>query len=151
MIDMALVLNGYHLDETRMFAIDEMPQKAKDASETAIEIHNAVLDKAKPGVAVDELFEHSIRIAESKGYAKPYLGTTGHKVTFIGHGIGLEIVEPAFIAKNRKEQLEPGMTFALEPKMTFENEFTAGVESVFVVTETGSRLITQIPVKVFIC
>jgi Xaa-Pro aminopeptidase len=151
MVDMALELNGYHLDETRMFAIDEMPQKTRDASEAAIEIHNAVLDKAKPGVAVDELFEHSIRIAESKGYAEPYLGTTDHKVTFIGHGIGLEIVEPAFIAKNKKEMLEPGMTFALEPKMTFENEFTAGVESVFVVTETGSRLITQIPVKVFVC
>jgi Xaa-Pro aminopeptidase len=151
MVDMALVLNGYHLDETRMFAVDEMPQKAKHASEAAIEIHNAVLDKAKPGVAVDDLYEHSIRIAESKGFAKPYLGATGHKVTFIGHGIGLEIVEPAFIAKNRKELLEPGMTIALEPKMTFENEFTAGVESVFVVTETGSRLITQIPVEVFVC
>jgi len=151
MVDMALELNGYHLDETRMFAIDEMPQKARDASEAVIEIHNAVLDKAKPGVAADELFEYSVRIAESKGFAKPYLGTAGHKVTFIGHGIGLEIVEPAFIAKNKKELLEPGMTIALEPKMTLESEFTAGVESVFVVTETGSRLITQIPVEIFTC
>jgi len=40
-----------------------------------------------------------------------------HKVSFIGHGIGLEIVEPPFIAKNRKEPLEPGMTLGLEPKM----------------------------------
>ena len=43
------------------------------------------------------------------------------------------------------------MTFALEPKMVFENEFAAGVESVFAVTETGSRLITKIPVEVFVC
>ncbi len=151
MVDMALVLNGYHLDETRMFAIDKMPQKAKDAAQAVIEIHNAMLDKAKPGIALGELFEYSVRIAESKGLATPYLGAPGHKVTFIGHGIGLEIVEPAFIAKNRKEPLEAGMTFALEPKMVFENEFAAGVESVFAVTETGSRLITKIPVEVFVC
>ena len=44
-----------------------------------------------------------------------------------------------------------GMTFALEPKFVCENEFTAGVESVFAVTENGSRLISKVPVEVFIC
>ena len=151
MVDMGLVLNGYHLDETRMFAIGSMPHKAMKASQTAIEIHNAVLDRAKPGVMLAELFEYAANLAESKGIAKPYLGAAGHKVSFIGHGIGLEIVEPPFIAKKRKQPLEPGMTLALEPKMVYENEFAAGVESVFVVTETGSRLITRIPVEVFIC
>ncbi|MDP2644331.1 MAG: M24 family metallopeptidase, partial [Desulfobacterales bacterium] len=39
---------------------------------------------------------------------------------FVGHGIGLELIEPPFIAKNRNDPLAPGMTFALEPKMVFE-------------------------------
>jgi len=43
------------------------------------------------------------------------------------------------------------MTFAIEPKMVFKNRFSAGVESVFTVTETGYRLISQIPLKVFVC
>jgi Xaa-Pro aminopeptidase len=43
------------------------------------------------------------------------------------------------------------MTFALEPKMVFENQFSAGVESVFLVTENGSRLISKVPVEVFVC
>jgi len=46
--------------------------------------------------------------------------------------------------------LQPGMTFALEPKMVFKNRFSAGVESVFTVTETGHRLISQVPVEVFV-
>jgi len=33
------------------------------------------------------------------------------------------------------------MFFALEPKMVFANEYSAGIESVFTVTETGARLI----------
>jgi Xaa-Pro aminopeptidase len=72
-------------------------------------------------------------------------------VGFVGHGIGLELVEQPIIAPNREVPLEPGMTFALEPKMLFENEFSAGIESVFVVTEKGNRLISQTPSKVFIC
>jgi Xaa-Pro dipeptidase len=42
------------------------------------------------------------------------------------------------------------MTFALEPKLVVENEFMVGVESVFEVTETGTRLISTVPVDIFI-
>ena len=151
MVDLGSVLNGYHMDETRMFAIETMPQTAMDASLVAIEIHDSVLEKAKPGITVGELFEHSVQLATSRGYDEAYLGTPGHKVSFIGHGIGLELIEPYILARNRKQPLEPGMTFALEPKLVYENEFSAGVESVFLVTEAGSRLISKVPVEVFIC
>jgi len=151
MVDLGSVLNGYHTDETRMFTIGPMPQAALDASLAAIEIHDSVLDMAKPGITVGELFEHSDRLAASLGYAETYLGTPGHKVSFVGHGIGLELVEPYILAKNRDHQLKAGMTFALEPKMIYENEFSAGVESVFLVTESGSRLISKVPVEIFIC
>ena len=102
-------------------------------------------------MTVDELFQISVATAESLGYAKPYLGPPGYKVTFIGHGVGLELIEPPFIAKNKDDRLQPGMTFALEPKMVFHNEFSAGVESVFLVTDRGARLLSRVPAKVFIC
>jgi Xaa-Pro aminopeptidase len=151
MVDMGLALNGYHLDETRMLAIGSMPDMALQASQAAIEIHNRLIDRAKPGIAVRELFEYSVDLAQSLGYAETYLGPPGYKVSFIGHGIGLEIVEPPFIAKNREDILEPGMTFALEPKMLFKNDFAAGIESVFAITQKGARLISKVPVAIFIC
>ncbi len=151
MVDLGSVLNGYHMDETRMFAIDSMPERAMDASRAAIEIHDSVIERAKPGVTVGELFEHAFELAISLGQEAPYLGLPGHKVSFIGHGVGLELIEPYILARGRNQQLEAGMTFALEPKMVYENEFAAGVESVFLVTDTGSRLISKVPVEVFIC
>ena len=90
-------------------------------------------------------------MARARGYEAEYLGAPGHKVTFIGHGIGLELIEPYIMARNRNQPLEPGMTFALEPKLVYKNEFSAGVESVFLVTETGSRLISKVPIEVFVC
>jgi Xaa-Pro aminopeptidase len=151
MIDLGSVLNGYHMDETRMFAIESMPGRAMDACRAAIEIHDAVLEKVKPGISIDELFLHSVETANSLGYAEPYLGPSGHEVNFVGHGIGLELIEHPIIARGKDVLLKPGMTFALEPKMVFENEFSAGIESVFLVTDTGARLISKVPQEIFIC
>lgn len=150
-IDFNCVLNGYHFDETRMFSMGPMPQKAFDACKAAIEIQKEVLDIVRPGISLDDLFHISIAKATSLGYAEAYLGPPGYKVAFVGHGVGLELVEQPIIASNREAPLQPGMTIALEPKMLFENEFSAGIENVFLVTETGHRLISRTPSKVFIC
>jgi Xaa-Pro aminopeptidase len=151
MIDFTSVLNGYHLDETRMFAIDAMPDRAMSACQATIHIHNAVLENVKPGITVGELFEISVSEAKSLKYAEQYLGPPGYKVTFIGHGMGLELIEPPIVARGREDPLAPGMTFALEPKMVFKDEFAAGIESVLMVTESGCRLISKVPVEIFIC
>jgi Xaa-Pro dipeptidase len=151
MIDFTSVLNGYHLDETRMFAIETMPEKALRASQATIHIHDAVLERVKPGITVGELFEISASEAKSLGYEEQYLGPPGYKVTFIGHGLGLELIEPPIIAKGWEDPLVPGMTFALEPKMVFKEEFAAGIESVVLVTDSGCRLISKVPVEIFIC
>jgi Xaa-Pro dipeptidase len=151
MVDLGSVLNGYHMDETRMFAIDSMPARAMKTCRAAIEIHDSIIEKARPGIALSDIFDHSVQMAEKFGYAVSYLGAPGYKVSFVGHGIGLEIIEPHIISRNRKDLLEPGMTFALEPKFVFEKEFTAGIESVFLVTENGARLISKVPVEVFVC
>ncbi len=151
MVDFSSVLNGYHMDETRMFTIGPIPWKAMEACKAEIEIHNTVLEMAKPGITAGELYEISLVKARSLGYEEQFLGPPGYKVTFIGHGVGLELVENPVIAKGRDDPLVPGMTMALEPKMVFQNEFSAGIESVFLVTEEGSRLISKTPVQIFIC
>jgi Xaa-Pro dipeptidase len=150
MVDFGFRLRGYHLDETRMFSCGPMEDGAFKASGAAIAIHDAVLSAVRPGVTVDELFRLSVGKAEELGYGDQYLGPSGNKVTFIGHGIGMELIEGPIIAKGREDSLEPGMTFALEPKIVFEHEFIAGVESVFAVTETGYRMISKIPVEIFV-
>ena len=151
MIDMAFVFNGFHMDETRMFAIGSIPKEALDASLATIEIHNTVLDRVRPGISIKDLFDTALTKAEKLGYAEPYLGPPGYKVQFIGHGIGLELIEKPILSAKDDSPLKAGMTFALEPKMLFKNRFSAGIESVFTVTETGYRLISQIPIEVFVC
>ena len=150
LIDLGFIYNGYHMDETRMFTIGSMHKKAMDASMATIEIHDAILEAAKPGIPINTLFERSVATAKALGYAETYLGPPGYKVSFVGHGIGLDLVEQPIISVKNKTLLKPGMTLAIEPKINFINEFGVGIESVFTVTETGCRIISRVPKKVFI-
>jgi len=151
MIDFGTVLNGYHMDETRMFAIGSLPREALKACRAAIDIQRAVLAAMRPGVSMDELFSLAVQTAETLGYGEQFLGPPGHKTSFMGHGVGLELVEPPFIAKGKKEKLEPGMVLAVEPKMVFEDRFCAGIESVITVTNTGFRMLSRVPEEIFTC
>jgi Xaa-Pro aminopeptidase len=150
MVDFASVLNGFHMDETRMLAIGRMPDKALQAARAAIAIHQELLNTIRPGMCAHDLFSRALHIAKSLGYGKSYLGIPGHQVSFIGHGIGYELIEPPIIAHAKEDLLLPGMTIALEPKFVFEDAFSAGIESVFLITDTGARLITKTPPEIFI-
>ncbi len=88
-------------------------------------------------------------MADRLGYGEQFLGLSGFKSKFLGHGIGLELVEDPIISKGRSTTLEPGMVFAVEPKFIFKDRFAAGIESVIQVTETGSRFLSVVPNKVF--
>ncbi len=151
MIDLATVVNGYHMDETRMFALDGMPSAALAASRACIRIHNAVIEAVRPGVECRQLFEVGLETACRLGFAEIYLGPPDYRVSFVGHGVGLELIEPPFIAPGRIDRLEAGMVFALEPKMLLPGEFAVGIESVFAVTAHGARLLSKVPVDIFIC
>ena len=151
LVDFGSVLNGYHIDETRMFAIGEMPQKALEACRASIDIHNDIIATVKPGMTAGEVYRRSVDQARQRGYAETYLGPPGFKVRFVGHGIGVELIEPPFLAEGKSDILQPGMTIALEPKLCFKGEFAAGIESVFSLTESGARLISRVPVDIFLC
>lgn len=149
MIDLNLMLNGYHFDETRMFAIGKMPQEARELSQAAIEILEEVINLAKPGLPISALYERAWEVAKSLRVEEEFLGLPKYKTKYIGHGIGIELVEPPIISGNSREPLEEGMVFALEPKLVSSKGFGAGVEAVFYVTKTGTELLSETPCEIF--
>ena len=151
MIDFNSVLNGYHFDETRMLSIGKMPQKAMAACLAAIEIHNEVLENVRAGITVDELFRISVKKARSLGYEDYYLGPSDYRGHLHRSRNRHGTDRKAHYRSGRTDILQSGMVFALEPKMTFLDEFAAGVESVFLVTKDGHRMISSTPVEIFTC
>ncbi|WP_320043286.1 Xaa-Pro peptidase family protein [uncultured Desulfobacter sp.] len=149
LIDLGTMAFGYHMDESRMFVAGKMTGQADAASQAAIDILLHVKDAMKPGVAMKTIFQSAVTMADRLGYGEQFLGLSGFKSKFLGHGIGLELVEDPIISKGRSTALEPGMVFAVEPKFIFKDRFAAGIESVILITETGSRFLSIVSNKVF--
>jgi Xaa-Pro aminopeptidase len=151
LIDLGTMVKGYHMDESRMFVMGKMAPAAMAASLAATEILYLVKEAMKPGAVIGDMFDLSVSAAAKMGYTQEYLGLPHLKSRFVGHGIGLELVENPILAKGRSTQMCPGMVFAVEPKFIFKNQFAAGIESVIQITDTGSRFLSQTENKIFSC
>jgi Xaa-Pro dipeptidase len=143
LIDFGVSYHGYHMDQTRMYAIGSMPDIFIGAYEACREIHYRVLDKALEGVASKDLFEYSKKLADRMGYGDYYLGYGHHKVRFLGHGIGVELAELPFIAASQDYPIEEGSVFAIEPKMVFPKKGSCGIENTVIIGKGTYRVLTD--------
>ena len=142
LVDFGTCFHGYQADETRMLSIGKMEQKFIDAYNACKEIQDAVLEEIQPGADCQALFLKTLPLAEKLGYKNSFLGPPHLQTRFIGHGIGLELNELPFLAQNQSYPLEEGMTLAVEPKIVFPGEGSAGIENTVVVTKDGYQVIT---------
>lgn len=149
LVDFGTCYHGYQADETRMFSVGKMEQKFIDAYKACKEIHDAVLENARPGEDCETIFLGTLQLAEKLGYRDSYLGPPGLQTRFVGHGIGLELGEPPFLAHGHSYPLEEGMTFAVEPKIVFPGEGSVGIENTVVVTAGGYEVLTPVEQEIF--
>lgn len=147
MVDMGGNFYGYMGDMSRVFSYGKLPQKAYDAHQLCIDIQNAIQEMAKPGTICEDIYNKAVEMAEKGGFADGFMGT-GQKAKFVGHGIGLEINEFPVLAPRMKQELEPGMVFALEPKIVIPGVGPVGVENSWVVTNEGIEKLTLCPEEI---
>ena len=141
MVDLGGNFHGYMGDMSRVFSIGKLPEEAYAAHQTCLEIQDAVAAKAKPGTVCEDLYNLAIDIVTKAGFADNFMGTE-QKAKFIGHGIGLEINEAPVLAPRMKQELEPGMVFALEPKIVLPGVGPVGIENSWAVTTDGVEKLT---------
>jgi Xaa-Pro aminopeptidase len=144
-IDYGTIYEGYILDETRLFSLGPLPPELEEAFLIARQIQEQVIAKATPGVLCADLYHLALETAVSMGLGDYFMGYREEQVKFIGHGLGLNLDEYPVLSPGSKHVLQPGMVFALEPKFIFPGKGMAGLENVWLVTETGAEKITLIP------
>jgi len=135
---------GYLSDQTRVFSLGPPAEPFADAFEAALAVERAVAEAARPGVLASHLYQVALDAAADTPYARHFMGDA-QRVSFVGHGIGLEVDELPFLARGLELPLEEGMVFAVEPKFIFHGRGVVGVEDTFVVTGTGVERLTPSP------
>jgi len=142
-VDFAGAFDGYLVDQTRTLCIGGLPEHLCRAYDDMVRVQKRLKEIARPGAIWGEIYRECFELACELGYADHFMGSKGAQVSFIGHGIGVEIDEYPFIARGFADQaLEEKMTFAFEPKAVFPGMGAVGIENTFWVENDGLKHLT---------
>jgi Xaa-Pro dipeptidase len=143
-IDFAGSVDGYLVDQTRVFAVGGLPDRLRKGYDDMLRVQELMKKLVEPGISWGEVYDRCHALAMEMGYADSFMGRAGSQVSFIGHGVGVEIDEYPFIARGFDEQrFEVGMAFAFEPKVVFPGEGAVGIENTFYVSNEGLKQLTR--------
>ena len=157
-IDATLILDGWHGDSSRMYAVGEIPRRAARLIEVTYEALMIGIGAVKPGATTGDIG------AAIQDYAEGERCTIVRE--FCGHGIGrLFHDEPNILHYGRRGEgvvLKPGMFFTIEPMVnlgrphvkvlgdgwtavTRDRSLSAQFEHTVGVTEAGCEIFTVSP------
>jgi Xaa-Pro dipeptidase len=142
LVDYVAAYDGYLVDQTRVFALGSLSDRWVAAYEAMRTVQAAVREAARPGALCADLYDLAVAKAGELGYAEGFMGHGEGRVSFVGHGVGIEIDEWPVLARGVEMPLEAGMVFALEPKVAFPGKGAVGIENTWLVTEDGLESLT---------
>ncbi len=131
-VDWGGFAGGYLADQTRIMCIGELPEHLARAYQDMRDVKEQMKATTRPGICWSDIYQQAVALAESRGHASRFMGHVGAQVSFVGHGLGIEIDELPFLARGFDDDvLEAGMVFAFEPKVVFPGEGAVGIEDTF--------------------
>lgn len=123
-IDCGAILNGYHGDAARTFAVGQISKEAENLIKVTKESFFKGIEKAIVGNRLSDISSAIQQYAEGEGYSVVR--------DYVGHGIGTEMHEepevPNFGRSDRGPKLVEGMVLAIEPMINI-GEFHVKVQS----------------------
>ena len=154
-IDMGCILDGWHSDAARTFAVG----KISDEAQRLIDVTRESFFK---GI---EVVKHGVKLGDVSSTIQDYVESNGFGVVrdLVGHGVGRALHEepevPNFGKAGRGIRLAAGMTLAIEPMVTasdyhvnvldddwtvvtHDGSLAAHYENTVVVTREGAEILT---------
>ena len=137
-LDFAPTYEGYGTDVAITLPMEGANDEQRKAVEFAWYASAKMMEFVQPGRPGKEVFYKTLELVEQAGYEEyfvPY--TKGTRA--IGHGVGLDIVEPPDLGPNAEYIMEPGMVLALKFDLHGFSWGGVRVEHTVAVTEDGPR------------
>ncbi len=142
MMDIIGAYQGYQFDVFRAAVAGEPDREKHRLLEAVVRASQASVAAAQPGIAAEELVKVARDIFEEDQYV-PY------SRSFMGHGIGLETVEPPLISPGDHTTLQPQMVLCIEPGLRIPGVGGCCIEQEVVIRETGPELLTEFPIRLW--
>ncbi|MFW5905593.1 MAG: M24 family metallopeptidase, partial [archaeon] len=139
---------GYHVDEARTFVIGEPTDRHRRVHDVLEEALEAAAAAIEPGAPISDVYDAAKGVVADTPFAESFMGLDRVGFEYVGHMVGLDADEKPLITPWEETPIEPGMTFAIEPKVLLDEEGLT-LEDTIVATESGSRRMTTTPRDLF--
>lgn len=144
LIDWGVNEGLYVSDLTRMVVTGRASAKFTRVYDGVLAAQRAGIEAIRPGATCREVDTAARKVIEKAGFGENF----GHG---LGHGIGLEVHEAPRLAKNREDQLEPGMIVTVEPGVYLRGWGGIRIEDDVLVTKTGHEVLSDVPKELAEC
>lgn len=124
----------YASDFARTYSAGSPSDMQKQTYAALVDAQIKTIEAVGPGVVAEDLFH--LCVEEFKKNGIPF------HMPHIGHSFGVELHETPMIRPGDKTKLQPGMVLNIEPGTRDDDGSMYHTEDLFVVTETGFRLLT---------
>lgn len=142
-VDIGFGLNGYHTDRTQVYSFGANPSdEVERAHRACMRVQRETADMLKTGAVPSQIYE-TVMGSLDKAFLENFMGFGDRRVSFLGHGLGLQIDEYPVIAKGFNEPLPENTVIALEPKKGIAGVGMVGVEDTYIVTASGGVCVTD--------
>jgi Xaa-Pro aminopeptidase len=140
-IDFGALVDGYHSDMTRTFAVggvEALEPEQRRMLEVVRDAQAAGVAAVGPGVPTRAVDEACREVIAAAGWADRFVHGTGH-------GVGLDIHEAPAVAASADATLAPGHVVTVEPGVYIPGYGGVRIEDTVVVTASGHHALTRAP------
>jgi Xaa-Pro aminopeptidase len=129
------IIGGYHAGVCRTAAVGAAPPEADRIWANLTACKYLLLDAIKPGASTRAIYDLYLKKVGELGLPP---------ISFIGHGIGLQLHEDPYLGPTEDRALEAGMVLGIEP-LIYETGFGFGMQNkdMVLVTPTGCELLSD--------
>lgn len=148
LVDAVGAAGGYLADRTRIFCIGTPPAEMVEAHEFCRAVLGEIVERLRPGAVPSAIYDEVAALVARSPWADRFMGWGENQVTFLGHGIGIDLDELPVLASRFDTPLVEGNVIAVEPKVFLGDLGGVGVENTYVVTADGARNLTPGPEEI---
>jgi len=137
LIDGGCEVDGYRSDitRTRFFGGEPSPEFTK-LHTIVRDAQSAAIARVRPGVAAEAIDRAAREVIERAGYGAQFT----HRV---GHGLGMDGHEPAYLVQGNTQVLEPGFVFTVEPGIYVPGKFGVRIEDDVACGANGAIILSR--------
>jgi Xaa-Pro aminopeptidase len=149
-VDIPVLVEGYHGDQTRTYVMGKAPNAIRDMYGDLREIADHLIGVIRPGTQCRTVNKIAFQKAEELGVSRSFMNFgEGKRSQLIGHGVGIELNEPPLLSPQDSSIISEGNVIALDMHMLDEQVGAVKLEDMIFVTAGGNEILNLTPRDLF--